>query len=80
MASPNDPQPLVTSYPEVLGGAVVFVGTRVPLTTLIEYLEGGESVDSFLEDFPSVRRELAVGVISLLRELSAGTDPRASAA
>lgn len=43
--------------PEILSGTPVFVGTRVPAQTLVEYLEGGYSVDEFLENFPSVRRE-----------------------
>lgn len=43
--------------PEILSGTPVFVGTRVPVQTLVEYLEGGYSVDEFLDNFPSVRRE-----------------------
>jgi len=42
---------------EVLGGTPVFVGTRVPVQTLVDHLEGGYSVDEFLDNFPSVRRE-----------------------
>ena len=45
------------SNPEILSGTPVFVGTRVPVRTLIDYLEGGYSVDEFLDNFPSVRRE-----------------------
>lgn len=48
---------VIHSDPEVLSGTPVFVGTRVPVATLVEYLEGGYSVDEFLENFPSVRRE-----------------------
>ncbi|HVR98204.1 MAG TPA: DUF433 domain-containing protein [Thermoanaerobaculia bacterium] len=48
---------VVHSDPDILGGTPVFVGTRVPVQTLIEYLEGGYSVDGFLDNFPSVRRE-----------------------
>jgi len=54
--------------PEVLGGTPVFRGTRVPVRTLIEYLEGGQNVDEFVDDFPSVRREQ---VIAVLDELAA---------
>jgi uncharacterized protein (DUF433 family) len=54
--------------PEVLGGTPVFRGTRVPIRTLIEYLEGGQTVDEFVDDFPSVRREQ---VIAVLDELAA---------
>jgi uncharacterized protein (DUF433 family) len=54
--------------PEVLGGTPVFRGTRVPVRTFIEYLEGGQTVDEFVDDFPSVRREQ---VIAVLDELAA---------
>jgi len=49
--------------PEIMGGAPVFVGTRVPLQNLIDSLEGGESVEEFLEAFPTVRREQVITVI-----------------
>jgi hypothetical protein len=52
--------------PEVLGGTPVFRGTRVPVRTLIEYLEGGQTVDEFVDDFPSVRREQVVAVLDEL--------------
>jgi len=48
---------VVQSDSEILGGTPVFVGTRVPVQTLVDYLEGGYSVDEFLDNFPSVRRE-----------------------
>jgi uncharacterized protein (DUF433 family) len=54
---------VVHSDPEILGGTPVFVGTRVPLQNLIDYLEGGESIEDFLDGFPSVKREQAVAVI-----------------
>jgi len=57
------PAPLITSTPERLGGTPVFAGTRVPVQTLLEYLEGGDSLDDFLLDFPSVTREHAVAVL-----------------
>ncbi|MBK8276531.1 MAG: DUF433 domain-containing protein [Nitrospira sp.] len=57
--------PLITSSPDVLGGAPVFTGTRVPAQTLIEYLEGGETIDDFLQGFPTVSRDQ---VISFLEE------------
>jgi uncharacterized protein (DUF433 family) len=59
---------VIVSDPEVQGGAVVFVGTRVPLKNLIDYLEAGESLDAFLDDFPSVAREQAVAALELARE------------
>ena len=52
--------PVVHGDPEILGGTPVFVGTRVPLRNLIDYLEGGQSLDEFLDDFPSVTREQAI--------------------
>ena len=52
--------------PEVLGGTPVFRGTRVPVRTLIEYLEGSQTVDEFVDDFPSVRREQVVAVLDEL--------------
>lgn len=60
--------PLITSSPEVLGGTPVFAGTRVPVQTLIEYLEGGETIDDFLQGFPTVTREQ---VIAFLEEAKA---------
>ena len=53
------------SDPEILGGTPVFVGTRVPVQSLFDHLEGGDTIDDFLEGFPSVRREQ---VIALLEE------------
>ena len=54
---------LVTSSPDVLGGTPVFAGTRVPVQTLVEYLEGGETIDDFLEGFPTVRREQVIAFL-----------------
>ncbi|HMP74264.1 MAG TPA: DUF433 domain-containing protein [Kiritimatiellia bacterium] len=54
---------IVHSDPGIMGGAVVFVGTRVPLQNLIDSLEGGESIEDFLDGFPSVKREQVVAVI-----------------
>jgi uncharacterized protein (DUF433 family) len=54
---------IVHANPEIMGGTPVFVGTRVPLQNLIDYLEGGESVEDFLEAFPTVKREQAIAVI-----------------
>lgn len=49
--------------PEILSGALVFVGTRVPVRSLFDYLEGGENLEEFLRQFPSVRREQAIAVL-----------------
>jgi uncharacterized protein (DUF433 family) len=53
--------------PEILGGEPVFRGTRVPFKILIEYLEGGDTLDQFLEQYPSVTRELAIAAIEEAR-------------
>ena len=55
--------PRVISDPEIMGGTPVFVGTRVPVRILFEHLEAGDSLEVFLEDFPSVSRELAIQVL-----------------
>lgn len=61
----SDRTPPVHVDPGILGGAPVFVGTRVPFQTLIDYLGGGQPLDEFLEDFPSVSREQAVVALKL---------------
>ena len=55
--------PRVISDPEILGGTPVFIGTRVPIRIIFEHLEAGDSLEVFLEDFPSVSRELAIQVL-----------------
>jgi uncharacterized protein (DUF433 family) len=59
---------VVHSDPEILGGTPVFVGTRVPVKNLFDYLEAGDSLDKFLSSFPSVTREQAVATLELARE------------
>ena len=67
---------VVHSDPEILGGTPVFAGTRVPVQSLFDYLEGAETLDAFLRQFPSVRREQAVAALELAREsLLAGARP-----
>jgi uncharacterized protein (DUF433 family) len=66
---------LITSTPDILGGTPVFRGTRVPVQTLIEYLEGGQTIDEFLDGFPTVTREQ---VIAFLEEAKARMLPVAS--
>lgn len=63
----SDPTAIVHSDPEILGGTPVFVGTRVPLQNLIDYLAGGDSLDGFLRQFPSVTREQARAAVALAR-------------
>jgi len=60
-------EPLITTNPERLGGTPVFAGTRVPVQTLMDYLEGGDSLDDFLMDFPSVTREHAIAVLEVAK-------------
>jgi uncharacterized protein (DUF433 family) len=55
----------IHSDPEIMGGTPVFVGTRVPVQTLLDYLEAGDSLDEFLDHFPSVTRDQAVAVLEM---------------
>ena len=68
-------QPIVTSSPDILSGTPVFAGTRVPVQTLIDYLEGGETIDDFLAGFPTVKREQ---VVAFLEEATARMIAKAS--
>ena len=61
-------EPIITATPDVMGGTPVFAGTRVPVQTLTDYLKGGESIDDFLEGFPSVSREQVVGFLQETEE------------
>ena len=58
----------VHSDPQVMGGTPVFVGTRVPFQTLLDYIEAGEPLAEFLEDFPTVNAELAVAALEQAKE------------
>ena len=58
---------LVNRSDEILGGTPVFAGTRVPVQTLFDYLQEGDSLDEFLDDFPAVSREHAVKVLELIK-------------
>jgi uncharacterized protein (DUF433 family) len=59
---------LITVDPRIQGGVPVFGGTRVPVKNLFDYLKGGESLYQFLDDFPSVTRDVAVAVLKQARE------------
>lgn len=59
---------VIHSDPEIMGGTPVFVGTRVPLQTLVEYLEKGLPLDEFLEDFPTVTKERAIAALEQAME------------
>jgi uncharacterized protein (DUF433 family) len=60
--------PAVHSDPEIMGGTPVFVGTRVPFQTLLDYLEAGDPLGDFLEDFPTVTREQAVAALEQAKQ------------
>ena len=60
-----DRQHVVSRHPDVVSGALVFAGTRVPVQTLVDYLKSGETLDRFLDGFPSVRREQAEAYLEL---------------
>ena len=60
---------IIVKNPEILGGTTVFRGTRVPAQTLFDYLEGGETLEDFLEGFPTVSRELAVAALEEAEQL-----------
>jgi len=68
-------QPIVTSSPDILSGTPVFAGTRVPVQALIDYLEGGETIDDFLAGFPTVER---AQIVAFLEEATARMISRAS--
>lgn len=65
---PTTREPVIHSDPEILGGTPVFVGTRVPAQALFDYLEAGESLDAFLDAFPTVTREQAIAALELARD------------
>ena len=60
----------IVSNPEIMGGTPVLAGTRVPFQTLLDYLEAGSPLEEFLEDFPSVSRELAVSALQQAGDLA----------
>ena len=61
-------KPIVSCSPDIMGGTPVFAGTRVPIQTLLDYLEAGDSIDEFLKGFPTVKRDQ---VIAFLEETKA---------
>lgn len=60
----------ITSNPAIMGGTPCLAGTRVPFQTLLDYLEGGDSLDEFLDDFPSVKRDAAVSALQQAGDLA----------
>ena len=65
----NATSPVIHSDPDILGGTPVFIGTRVPVRTLLDYLEAGDSLSDFLDHYPSVRREQAITALELAKEM-----------
>ena len=61
-------EPIITSSPDVMGGTPVFAGTRVPAQTLLDYLKAGESIDDFLEGFPTVTKEQVIAFLEEAEE------------
>jgi uncharacterized protein (DUF433 family) len=61
-------EPVVHSDPDIMSGTPVFVGTRVPFQTLIDYIEAGQPLSEFLEDFPTVSKEQAIAALEQARE------------
>jgi uncharacterized protein (DUF433 family) len=59
---------IISSSPDVMGGTPVFTGTRVPVQTFIEYIKGGESIDDFLDGFPTVGREQVIAFLEEAKE------------
>ena len=61
-----EPNAIIIKDPDILGGTPVFRGTRVPFQALLDYLEGGETLDDFLDDFPTVSEDDAIEALKLL--------------
>jgi uncharacterized protein (DUF433 family) len=59
---------IISVSPDIMGGTPVFAGTRVPVQTLLDYLEAGESIDDFLEGFPTVTREQVIAFLEEAKE------------
>lgn len=66
--TPRKRKPVIQRSPDILSGTPVFAGTRVPVKTLIDYLEAGDRLEDFLQDFPTVTREQAVAALEIAKE------------
>jgi uncharacterized protein (DUF433 family) len=69
MSGMSDAESVIHIDPEILGGTPVFVGTRVPLQALIDYIRGGHPLSDFLDDFPTVSQSQAVAALEQAKEL-----------
>ena len=65
------PNSVITRDPEILGGTPVFTGTRVPFDALLDYIEGGQTLDEFLDNFPTVTRDAAIAALEQAKALVA---------
>ena len=63
------PSAIIVKDQDILGGTPVFRGTRVPFQALLDYIEGGQTIDEFLDDFPTVSKSAAVGALELANSL-----------
>jgi uncharacterized protein (DUF433 family) len=63
---------IIVKDPEILGGTAVFRGTRVPFQALLDYIEGGQTLNEFLDDFPTVTRAAAISALELAKSLVVG--------
>jgi uncharacterized protein (DUF433 family) len=70
---------VVNIDPEIMGGEPVFDGTRVPLQTLLDYIEGGDTLHDFLDDFPTVTKEMALALLRQGKDLIVAQTDRKSA-
>lgn len=68
-------QSVISRNPEIMGGTPVFSGTRVPVQTLLDYLEGGETIDDFLAGFPSVSRQQVLDFLEEAKDRLVGSHP-----
>lgn len=66
---------IINIDPEILGGTPVFMGTRVPIKNLFDYLETGDSIDDFLEDFEGVKKEQVINLFEVLNKLINSSSP-----
>ena len=69
---PTSKDPVVHSDPDTMSGTAVFVGTQVPFQTLLDYLEAGQPLSEFLEDFPTVSKEQAIAALEQAKEALLG--------
>jgi len=68
-------QPVISRDPEIMGGAPVFAGTRVPVHTLLDYLQAGDSIDEFLEGFPTVTRAQVIDFLEQAKDRLVAATP-----